>query len=398
MRCRATATHSAAELALTDQRGVAMLMTLMVMLMLAALTMAFTMLGASEPQIAANLQQSTEAMGLAAAGIERVIWALNNPTAQGGLAYPLPATIPAPYDGTTDIALGTGVYRVTVTSGASNTEAVVTSEGRVPNWASYRGRRVITAIVSGLPYLDPPCTVCVADPHIQGWSTIDSRTSTCGSKMASYSKEHTVISVTDNTLYGVFSNDASPTTPNQSTDYSQYLAASNFAPFTLTQAQLDSLKDLAKANGTYYKGLVSFSSSVPDGVVFVDTWSGNPIGDPPNPLDFGWLTINAHFGTAKGWIVVMGNMTIEGTGAYSGLFYVANTLTKYKAKGPQIADKSLSGAIIAQNVHSTAANTDFETDGSKKLTIRYSCDDIRTGGGSYPRFFVKPKSWRELSG
>lgn len=132
-----------------------MVLTLLILLILASLAMAFAMLGASEPQIAANLEQSAEAMGLAEAGIERVIWGLNNPTAPDGLAFPLPATILPPYDGTTYIALGRGVYRVTVTAGASNTEVVVTSEGRVPSWASYRGRRIVTATV--VTALIPPC-------------------------------------------------------------------------------------------------------------------------------------------------------------------------------------------------------------------------------------------------
>lgn len=397
MRCRATATHSTAELALTDQRGVAMLMTLMVMLMLAALTMAFTMLGASEPQIAANLQQSTEAMGLAEAGIERVIWGLNNPAAPGGLPFPLPATIPAPYDGTTDIALGTGVYRVTVTAGATNTEAVVTSEGRVPNWGSYRAQRKITANVTGLPKLEPPCAVCMKGKlELKNKTILDGRTSSCGSKQGSHSTASTSISGVDAT-YGAFANDASPSVPNQATDYSENVAASSFDSFTLTQDQLNLLKDLAKANGTYYKGTKTFEDSMPSGIIFVDTVNGNPI-DPLNPSNFGSLTLDGDVGTVKGWIVVMGNFSGPDSWQYSGLVYVANKMARYRPELLTGANSTLSGAIIVQNVSDSTDAFRVQNSGSGTNTIQYNCDNIKTGGSTYPPFFVRPGSWRELSG
>lgn len=374
----------------------AMLMTLMVMLMLAALAMAFTMLGASEPQIAANLQQSAEAMGLAEAGIERVIWALNNPSAQGGLAHPLPATIPAPYDGTADIALGTGVYRVTVTAGATNTEVVVTSEGRVPNWASYRGRQIITANVTGLPKLDPPCAVCMkGNLTVKNKSVLDGRTSSCGSKQGSHSTGSTTLQ--GDSGYGMFANDANPSVPNEATDYSKNVAASSFDAFKLTQSELDLLKDLAKANGTYYKGAKTFTGSLPSGIIFVDTVSGNPI-DPLNPADFGSLTLDGEVGTASGWIVVMGDFSGPRAWLYSGLIYVANQMARYRIDELTGYESTLNGAIVVQNISgSTTAFTVAHSGGSVNR-IQYSCDNIRTAGGKYPPFFVRPGSWRELSG
>lgn len=387
-----------------DQGGVAMVITLMVLLILASLAMAFALLGASEPQIVANLQQSAEAMGLAEAGIEGVIWALNNPTvAPGGLAFPLPTTIPDPYNGNTDIGLGTGVFRVTVTAGdPARTEAVVTAEARVPSWASYRARKIVKATVTGLPYLNPPCAVCTrGDIYVKNNTIIDSRTSTtCGNKKASYSRDSTDLSLLANqTAYGLFANDAGPTVPNQATDYSTGVPASSFTPFTLTQAQIDFLKDLAKANETYYQGAVTLTS-VPNGVVFVDTVSGNPI-DRLNPGDFGSLTITGVVGSPKGWVVVMGNFSVSGEWSYSGLIYVANRLTSYHAGGVGLGDHSLSGAIIIQDVQSLSGgegDSSFTTSPNNTTRIQYHCDNIRTGGFTYPLFFVKPGSWREQSG
>ncbi len=388
---------TAAGRAIRDQGGVAVVLTLLILLILASLAMAFAMLGASEPQIAANFGRSAEAMGLAEAGIERVIWALNNPAEPGGLAYPLPATIPDPYNGATDIALGTGVYRITVTAnGTDNTEAVVAAEARVPDWASYRARRIVTAIVTGLPYLNPPCAVCMkGNLTVQNKSILDGRTSSCGSKQASHSTGSTTLQ--GDSGYGVFANDANPSVPNEATDYSQNVAASSFDAFKLTQDQLNFLKEMAKANGTYYKGVKTFTGTFPSGIIFVDTVSGNPI-DPLNPADFGSLTIDGEAGTAKGWIVVMGNFTGPRAWLYSGLIYVANQMARYRADDLTDYESTLSGAIVIQNISgSTTAFTVAHSGGSVNR-IQYNCDNIRTGGGTYPPFFVKPGSWRELSG
>lgn len=64
----------------------------------------------------------------------------------------------------------------------------------------------------------------------------------------------------------------------------------------------------------------------------------------------------------------------------------------------EIGDNSLSGAIVVQNISgSTDAFTVAHSKGSVNR-IQYDCDNIRTGGGTYPAFFVKPGSWREVSG
>ena len=83
---------------------------------------------------------------------------------------------------------------------------------------------------------------------------------------------------------------------------------------------------------------------------------------------------------------------------YSGLLYAANRVTKYHAEGLEKDDNSLSGAIIAQNVSASLEGSSFSTSLAKKTNLQYHCDNIRTGGGIYPAFFVKPGSWRQLPG
>src|SRR5712692_7008063 len=103
--------------ALADERGIALPLSLIVLVLLASLTLAFLAMSSTEPLIASNLQAGEQALALAEAGVERAIWALNNPTAAApaqGLITPLPASPPSPYDGLTAVSLGAGSYTVIV--------------------------------------------------------------------------------------------------------------------------------------------------------------------------------------------------------------------------------------------------------------------------------------------
>src|SRR5204863_1311609 len=50
---------------------------------------------------------------------------------------------------------------------------------------------------------------------------------------------------------------------------------SNFTDFLFSDADMVMLKALAKANGTYYQGNQAWTSPPPNGIIFVDTPSGN---------------------------------------------------------------------------------------------------------------------------
>jgi hypothetical protein len=180
-------------------------------------------------------------------------------------------------------------------------------------------------------------------------------------------------------------------TANQASDYSQNQPSSLFDAFTLTQDDLSLLKSLAKANGTYYQGTQSFGS-LSNGITFVDTVSGNPIGNPPNASDLADVTITG--ANASGWLIVMGGITINGNVGYTGLVYAANDIV-YRGTG---SGGGITGAVISLNVVDTISTTvDSSTSGNASIT--YNCDAVKTGGGTVPQgFFVKPGSWREVSG
>src|SRR5687768_3988436 len=92
---------------LTDERGVALPMAMMTLLLLTTLMLAFAVLSQTEPIIAANQLRVAQARALAESGFERALWALRNPADANGLASPLPLANPgvatstavAPYDG-----------------------------------------------------------------------------------------------------------------------------------------------------------------------------------------------------------------------------------------------------------------------------------------------------------
>src|SRR3989304_4556667 len=82
-----------------DERGVALPLALMGVVILAVLTAAFAAMSVSEPRIAVNHAQGTQAPALAeaGAGVEWAIAALNNWAVNGGpdpLAQPQPITNP----------------------------------------------------------------------------------------------------------------------------------------------------------------------------------------------------------------------------------------------------------------------------------------------------------------
>src|SRR5512145_826597 len=114
-----------AEQIFRDQRGVALPMAMIVLVLLTTLMLAFAVLSQTEPVIAHNQMHAAQARAHAEAGFERAVWALSQgvvppPTgsgATGSLASPLPAPVPAPYDGSLFVANGnSGGFRVSVTS------------------------------------------------------------------------------------------------------------------------------------------------------------------------------------------------------------------------------------------------------------------------------------------
>jgi Tfp pilus assembly protein PilX len=406
---------------LRDQQGIALPMALLTLLILSTLVIAFAMLATSEPLIATNQKMVAQARAIAESGLERAIWALNNPTDPNGLASPLPATVPAPYDGSTAIAIsnssGTqiGVAFVTVSQGTNANERNVVSVGWVPTntGSGSIAHQKIQATVSQFLFrgFPPPASLTVrGEIGVAGHSSIDSRADTsCGSKDGTWSLGFTLTSGSS-VVYGAGNSIPNLPTAGASgaTDLKQYVPNASFNQFTLQNADLNSLKAMAKANGTYYSGAsvqgLTFNSSnkMPNGIIYIDTVSGQNIdanGPNTTPLtDFASPAIHGGApadpsGIFSGMIIVAGSLSIAGDFQMHGLVYTLNDLT-YTGTG----NGQINGAVISQNVRDTSSTT-IDTNTGGNAQINYNCRYATNPGGQMPQgFTVEPGTYKEIEG
>ena len=386
---------------LADQRGAALPMALFAMAILTTLIIAFSIMASTEPLIANNQHTVAQARAIAESGIERATWALNHDTHPDGLSDPLPATVPAPYNGSlpVDVALSTGtvgVFRVTVTDGAAANERNIVAVGSIPNDASPRARQRIAVTVIKFKIPDPPAALSVrGELQVGGNTLIDSRgDGSCGNKPGTFTTGTTTILDASADVYGRDGNNDE----NQDTDMLQGQPTNTFDNYLLSDNDMAALKAYAKSQGTYYQGTVEFSASnrMPNGVIFVDTTSGNPITSSSDPSDMANLTIHGNApssadGIFHGWLIVNGSLQISGNFQMWGYGYVMNDLTYTGTGTGQIV-----GAMLSRNIRDTSSTT-IDTNTGGNASILYDCAKARDGGGFVPRTYtVKGGTYREL--
>lgn len=392
---------------LGDERGIALPAALIALMILTSLMVAFVFLSQSEPVIAANQARVAQARTFAESGMERGIWALNpggGTPGGGGLAVPAANVVAAaPYDGTTFIQLTTvGGFMLKIT-GTTADEVAIESVGWTPspNSTDIKAHRKIAASLRRLTNVpkEAPCALCVKGAlDLSGNSSIDGRPSAgtaCGNKVGTYT-QGTTTQNNNSDIYGADGN----STANQATDIVQNQPASNFDAFTYTNDDLDALKTLAKANGTYYQGAVAFNSSnqVKNGIVFIDTVSGNHIPTDQtqqNTSDFASVSINGNpFIDPTGFhgiIVANGGISISGNMTIHGLLYAVNDFN-YSGTGTG----SISGLVISQNIRDTiASSVDSTTVGNSAIT--FNCADAQGAGYLSQGWFLKTGSYKEVS-
>lgn len=415
---------------LRDQRGIALPMALLALLILSTLVIAFSLLATSEPLIGTNQKLVAQARAVAESGLERAIWALNNPTDPSGIPDPFPGTAPAPYDGSAAIPIlnssGTqiGVAFVTVTAGAAANDRQVESVGWVPNNTSTsKAKQKIQATVSKFLFRNtpPPAALTVAGEINAGGNVdINSRTdTTCGNKDGTWSA-HATDTGGSATIYGADAG-ANWNIANQSlsgmgsvvTDKRVNVPQSAFDPYILKNADLNTLKAWAKKNGTYFSGPsvqgMTFNSGnkLKNGIVFIDTVSGNNIdynadgtactGCTPT-TDFASVAIHGGFaadssGVFSGMIIVAGSLEISGNITMHGMVYTVNDLT-YTGTG----NGEIDGAVFSQNIRDVSSTT-IDTNTGGNAQINYNCNYASNPGGQMPQgFTVAPGTYKEVSG
>ena len=394
---------------LIDERGAALPMALFATAILITLVIAFSILSSSEPTIAGNQQSVAQARAIAESGIERATWALNNPT-NGGLADPMPATVPAPYDGSAavNVALTSGTlgsFRVTVAPGAASNERNIESVGTIPNDTSPRAKQRIRVTVIKFKFLGPPAALSVrGELQVGGNTFIDARETgltapdpRCGAggKVGTFTTGTTEVQGGSADVYGRDGNN----TRNESTDILQLQPTAVFDQYLLTDADMAALKSYAKSQGTYYQGAVEFSASnrMPNGIIFVDTVSGAPMSATSDPNDQANVTIHGNApssddGIFHGWLIINGRLQIDGNFQMWGYGYVNNDLTYTGTGTGQIV-----GAMLSRNIQDTSFTT-IDTNTGGNASIVYDCGKAMSGGGAVPQTYtVKGGTYKEVS-
>ncbi len=419
-----------------DQRGVALPMAMIVLVLLTTLMLAFAVLTQTEPVIAHNHLRTAQARVHAEAGFERAVWALSvgvvAPGTNASLAAPLLIPTPAPYDGSVFVANGaTGGYVVAVTSpapAARPNERQITSTGWTPTNSvadtRTKAHQRIQATVERFPPFgfSTPCALCVrGDLGVGGNALVDGSTDvSCGPKKGAIAAGNVDITSGSAEIRGSDGN----TTANQEDvgaggDYLQNAGSSYFNDITLGQGNFKQLRELAKKNGTYFgpgfsgltdgsgtaqtgtwSGSLTFDSSnkIKNGIVFIDTVSSNDIPTTiadQNPADFASVSINGNpfvSGDFSGWLIVNGSLSISGNMKINGLVYTVNDFT-YNGTGTG----EIVGLAISQNIRDTNAtaisSTDTATTGNSR--VKFNCANLNPPPGAPIGFALVPGSYRE---
>jgi Tfp pilus assembly protein PilX len=415
---------------LTNQRGVALPMALLSLVLLTTLMLAFAVLSQTEPVIAANQLRVSQARALAESGFEYAVWALTNSTDPKGLGSPLASSpAPTPFDGNTFVLLGgTGGFLVKVINDPAGDANVrqITSVGWTPTNSSTdthtKAHRQIQASVVVVPNLalQAPCALCVkGELSVGGNSTIvgTNTDSKCGgnNKAGTYTLGATTTGGSASVTGGPTASYPGCPAP---CGVAQNQPASTFDGFTYTNADLNALKALAMKNGTYfgpgfsgstdangkavtgtYTGSVSFNSSnkVANGVVFIDTTNGvNLTTSGSDTSTLAYLDIHGNpfadpSGNFTGVLVINGSLNISGNMQINGIVYAVNDLT-YNGTGTG----AIYGLAVSQNIRDTSATSiDSNTNGNS--LINFDCSKASAALFIPPGFALVPGSYREIS-
>jgi hypothetical protein len=412
---------------LRDERGIALPISLLALLILSTLVIAFALLAGFEPVIASNQKMVAQARAVAESGVERAIWALNNPADADGIPEPLPTTVPSPWNGSTGIPIivnGTqiGLAFVTVSPGVNANDRNIVAVGWVPTNTgnTNKAHQKIQVTVSKFLFRvsPPPAALTVAGMINAGGNVnIDSRSDTsCGYKDGTWSAA-TTDTAGSAEIYGADGNNTKNETLSgmggSVTDKRTDVPGSAFDPYILKNADLNTLKAYAKKNGTYYSGAgvqgLTFNAGnkLPNGIIFIDTVSGNNIDYNPDGTacagctstsDFASVSIHGGFaadpsGIFKGMIVVAGGLSISGDVEMRGLVYVVNDLT-YTGTG----NGHIDGAVFSQNVRDISSTT-IDTNTGGNAQINYNCNYASNPGGQLPQgFSIAPGTYKEIAG
>jgi hypothetical protein len=382
-----------------NERGMALPMTMIVLTLITTLTMAFLALAATEPVIANNHMMSAQARGLAESGVERGLWALSSGAVPDPLGQP---TAASPYDGSTFFASNNGEFSVRIEDGAAVNERVIIAAGFIPNHTNPVAQKVIRLTASRFKKLDPPCAICAGGEQPPG-ATTDIRIG--GSAHVKAAAAGGAQFCADAPLpqaaamsQGTITTNGSPelAAPPGGQGAMSGVPAGTFNSFIFTDAEMSMLRDMAKATGTYLKGeqSYSFNSPPPNGIVFIDTPSGNPFNNNSPSSDIVNVDIHGNWSQGwSGWLIVAGSVQLSGNITMTGLLYAQNDVTLHGS-----GNGGFTGAVISTNRMDTTSTRVADVEDIGNAPITYNCPAVRDGGGTISqRWFPKSGTFREVA-
>ncbi len=382
-----------------NERGMALPMTMIVLTLITTLAMAFLALAATEPVIANNHMMSAQARALAESGVERGLWALSSGAVPDPLGQP---TAASPYDGGTFFASNNGEFSVRIEDGAAVNERVIIAVGYIPNHTNPTAQKVIRLTASRFKKLDPPCAICAGGEQPPG-ATTDIRIG--GSAHVKASAAGGAQFCADAPLpqaaamsQGTISTNGTPelSAPPGGQGSMSGVPAGTFNSFIFSDAEMAMLRDMAKATGTYLKGeqSYSFSSPPPNGIVFIDTPSGNPFSNNSPSSDIVNVDIHGNWSQGwSGWLIVAGSVQLSGNVMMTGLLYAQNDVTLHGT-----GNSGFTGAVISTNRMDTTSTRVADVEDIGNAPITYDCPAVRDGGGTISqRWFPKSGTFREVA-
>jgi hypothetical protein len=164
---------------------------------------------------------------------------------------------------------------------------------------------------------------------------------------------------------------------------------------SLSNADFATLKAMAQnlGAGHYYKGNQTWTSPPPNGLIVVDTLSGNPLSNSSPASDLITLDISGNWSSGwSGWLIVAGTIYSHGNITMNGLIYAQNDINLHGS-----GSGTITGAVISANrVYTQSSNIDIDI-GNTPIT--YNCPAVRNGGGQLSQnWFVMPGTYQEVSG
>jgi hypothetical protein len=387
--------------ALGGEDGTALPMALVALVILSSLSLAFTSLATTEPTIGRNHLMGAQARGFAEGGLERSLWALNNPGHADGIPDPMTSSPYGAYDGQAFFGVSpSGGFKLAVSDGGIANERSVSVVGWAPDsTGQLRAARKIVATLMKLQWAqsDPPCALCVRGQlDVTGNAQITAFAGHSGVTMCSGTVPEGGTMSTGTTTVGGSADIWGPgnAVSNEGVDMPQ--GAEKVIP-GMEWTDLQVLRSIAQANGTYHKGAVAFNNSnrlpAQGGIVFVDTTTGTDLTNTPTQTpesEMGSVTITGNQ-TWSGWLIVLGDITVSGTVDITGSVYARNDFV-FNGNG------TITGSVTAENALTTMrSSVDSSASGSSRIV--YDCPAARSGGGTVTTsWLVKPQSYREVDG